>query len=109
MLPAAAMLGDHPVAFIKIICGDIGGVGRDTVVGIIDVGLQLAAAEFPQTAGRYEKRAVEQRAVTSERRHSGQSDAYIPAQIRSTAFGKKSVFDADRSRPVLLVLNEVTF
>ena len=49
MLRAVAVLSDHAVALVEKIGGYVRGVGGYTIERVVDVRLELAASEFPQT------------------------------------------------------------
>ena len=65
MLRAVAVLGDHVIALVKKIGGDIRCFSGNTVERIVDVRLELAASEFPEIIGGNKERTVEQGAFAA--------------------------------------------
>ena len=47
-LTAVVLLGDHSVTIFKKICGDIGGLSRHTIEGIVYIGFEFTVLQFPK-------------------------------------------------------------
>ena len=47
-LTAVVLLGDHAVTIFQKICGDIGGLSRHTIEGIVYIGFEFTVLQFPK-------------------------------------------------------------
>ena len=86
---SVAMLGDDAVAVVEEISSDVGCGGGGAVERVVDVGLELTAAEFPEIIGGNKGRTVEKRALAVECRYSRQPYADIAVQGRVAPVGEE--------------------